>query len=174
MYLQLFLDKLVICIDKNSKNERYGELTWTDCVSIMSDFEFIRRAQKPTSYVDKMKREIAGWVKNEWGLHARVISRSGKKAQDSFENNGWGPNNFYTTLNQRKNYDLTILLYFEVGEIYKILAYPMGLIDEIKWRSKDKGPNLQKVMIFDPRELNGKFVFSTFGEFKDEYLERMA
>lgn len=173
-YLQLFSDKIIIYLDSNGLISRFGELEWSECAQMMCDFEFGKNSKNFSSFVSAKKKEIFSWIKGEWGLDARVISRSGKKVQDSFENNGWGPNNFYIGASGRKKYDLTVLVYFEEGEIYKIFAYATGLMDEIDWFSKDKGPNPQGIMIFDPRSLNDKFVFSGLDDFKENYLERMS
>jgi hypothetical protein len=173
-YLQLFSDKIIIYLDSNGLVSHFGEIKWTECVQMMCDFEFRKNSQKPSSFATAKKKEICNWIKSQWGLDARIISRSGKKAQDSFEDNGWGPNNFYSGVSGRKKYDATVLIYFDEGDIYKIFAYATTLIDEINWFSKDKGPNPQGIMIFNPRNLNNKFIFSSLDDFKENYLDRMS
>ena len=173
-YLQLFSDKVLIYLDKNGSISRFGEISWRECIQMMGEFEFAKQSQKSPSILIAKKKEIFNWIKNQWNLNARVISRSGRKAQDSFENNGWGPNNFHTSPKSKKKYDLTVLLYFEEGDIYKIYAYPAGLMNEIDWFSKNKGPNPQGIIIFDPRNLNKRFIFSSLEDFKKDYLIRMA
>jgi hypothetical protein len=172
-YMQLCMDKVVLLVEEDGL-KILEEIDWQRCSELVSQFHFKRRNQGVDVDAAKLKGEIKEWVYREWGLDARVVSRRGKKAQDSFENNGWGPNNFYTQEKSRQKFNLVLCLYIEQGNVYKLFAYPMDLIDEIAWLPKNKGPNQNRIMIFDPRVLNSRFIFRSVEEFKDEYLERMA
>ena len=173
-YMNLYDDKVCVYVDDNKSISTFAEVSWSQCIDFLPDFFFEKRSELNSNSISQIKKDVKNWVLNEWGLTARVISRAGRKAQDSFEKNGWGPNNFYSNEKQKKLTQLTILIYFDGEDIYKIFAYPVGLSDEIDWFPKDKGPNKQGVMIFDPRDLNEKFKFSSIYEFKNSYPERMA
>lgn len=172
-YIQFCKDKIVLLAEEDGL-KILEEMDWQRCSELVGEFDFKRRNEWVDVDAAKLKGEIKEWLHREWGLDARVVSRTGKKAQDSFESNGWGPNNFYTLGKSREKFNLVALLYIEQGSVYKLFAYPMDLIDEIAWFPKNKGPNQNGIMIFDPRVLNSKFIFRSIEEFKSEYLGRMA
>jgi len=74
----------------------------------------------------------------------------------------------------RDRVDVVVLLYLDGTDVYRVLAYPTGLVDSIDWYPKNKGPNLQGIMIFDPRKLPKEFVFKSIDQFKRQFAKRFA
>jgi hypothetical protein len=172
IYLSFWSDKITFTLDSEGILSYFDELSWDDFSSIYSDFDIPLLNELSKSEINNFKNQIKEWVLNNWKLRVKVISRSGRKAQDNFEKNGWGANNFYTKPSARSKYDLVVLLYFDQKLIYKIHSYPINIIDNIQWYAKDKGPNLEGIMIFDPKVLNKSMVFESLDQFKSEFKFR--
>ena len=125
-----------------------------------------------TEKVKSTLKELICWVKDNWGLRAKIIYRQGRQSQDNMSKSGWGPESFYENPNSISLPDLKILLYFDGPEIYEINAYPISHLSNIRWFDSPKGPNKKGIMTFKPYELDPVYKFDTVKQFKQDFLNR--
>lgn len=171
VYLILYPDNMKLLLEKNDTLTEMDELRWENYESVIANFHVKEREEIKSNEIDKVKKTLKDWIKLNWDLNAKVISRTGRAAQDAFEKNGWGPNNFYTDKAHEK-FKIVVLLYFDKSAIYKIFAYPLTHSHLIDWIPKNKGPNLGGIIIFDPRQLKEIFIFDSIEQLKKEFMSR--
>jgi len=125
--------------------------------------------QKSEDYKLNVKRELSSWIRRNWNKTAKIIQRGDKARNDLMMRRGWGADNFYCS---SENFDIIVLLNFDMGQVYKVYAYPIGQRDEIEWRPKNIGTNVQRITGWNPLEISKKFIFEDLDTFKTEFPNR--
>ena len=115
--------------------------------------------------------EIKSWIEANWSLRAAGIYREGRNTQESMVRgkNPWGPITFHEPPEARRKIDLKALIYFDSGQIYKLIAYPISNRSEIRWV---KGRTNPLSVSFDPLTIDPKFIFSNLLDFKLNFPKR--
>jgi hypothetical protein len=134
----------------------------------------IRLENEKSALTTKIKlqtKELKNWIEREWRLKAAVVYREGRSTQESMTSGKkpWGPVTFYESPDAKRKIDIKVLMYFDQGEVWRVMAYPIKLRDEIIWY---QGRTNSSQFAFDPWSIDGKFIFSTVDELKIDFLDR--
>lgn len=124
-----------------------------------------------TAKIKRQTKELKDWIEREWKVKAAVVYREGRSTQESMTSGKkpWGPVTFYEPPTAKRKIDIKVLMYFDQGEVWRVMAYPIKLRDEIVWY---QGRTNSTQVAFDPRSINPKFVFSSIDEFKFHFIQR--
>ncbi len=124
-----------------------------------------------TAQNQKIKRELKEWIERNWDKKASVIFREGRSTQENMTTGArpWGPVNFHTKLNSRKIIDIKVLIYFDCGVVWRLLAYPINKIDEIVWYPSRLNSDH---ITFDPGVISRQFIFADIEDFRTNFLLR--
>lgn len=124
-----------------------------------------------TAKIKRQTKELKDWIEREWKMKAAVVYREGRSTQESMTSGKkpWGPVTFYEPLTAKRKIDIKVLMYFDQGEVWRVMAYPIKLRDEIVWY---QGRTNSTQVAFDPRSIDRKFVFSGTDEFKSNFIQR--
>lgn len=122
-----------------------------------------------TAKIKQQTEELKSWICHEWKMKAAVVYREGRSTQESMASGKkpWGPVTFYESPNAKRKIDIKVLMYFDQGEVWRVMAYPIKLRDEIAWY---QGRTNSDQVTFNPRTINKKFVFLNVLEFKANAL----
>lgn len=138
--------------------------------------ENLRLENEKSALTTKIKlqtKELKDWIEREWKMKAAVVYREGRSTQESMTSGKrpWGPVTFYEPPNAKRRIDIKVLMYFDQGEVWRVMAYPIRLRDEIVWY---QGRTNSTQIAFDPWSINNKFVFMTVNDFKINFMEKFG
>ncbi|MGV0961969.1 MAG: hypothetical protein ACOYB1_19255, partial [Limnohabitans sp.] len=124
-----------------------------------------------TTKIKLQTKELKNWIEREWKLKAAVVYREGRSTQESMTSGKkpWGPVTFYESPDAKRKIDIKVLMYFDQGEVWRVMAYPIKLRDEIIWY---QGRTNSSQFAFDPWSIDGKFIFGTVDELKIDFVDR--
>lgn len=152
---------------------KIAKLTWAEvcCLWGKDDYRLTSATSEAKVAILQRTRALKDWIRMQWGQKAAVIYRNGRRTQESMEGgvNPWGPVTFYEPLTAKRKIDIKVLMYFEGGDVYKVLAYPIDRRHEINWvvgRAKEDSVS------FDPGLIDEKFKFVSEDDFKINFKIR--
>ena len=178
-YVVFYQDQITFFQEKETKLS----IKWHDCVYIK---ELLNRKLPKNNHLAKcdsrrpnLERSpscniLKNWILDNWNLKAKVNFRSGKATQEQMAKSNWGPVSFYINDKDLKEYDLSVMLFFDGGTdldyVYEVYAYPTVSRNKIKFRSEKMNNGTR--MTFNPRCLPERFKFDSIEMFKKQYLPK--
>jgi len=175
----LLLDDIVTIYQAQYLSEpvHIASISWDDALVIFNTENIKVMAPKNFTaeqlIADSAIDDLADWLAIQFHKKAKFVTRHNKKTQDSMCKSGWGPEAFYHDPKQnRGNFDLVILIFFNGGEVYDIFSYPISEHSKILFTDKKVGLNLSRRKTFSPNLLSSRYKFKSIAQFKKEVGDR--
>lgn len=149
-------------------------IEWNDALADWNDQEKFPLNSEKDDVDAEIKRqtdELKHWISENWQLKAAVVYREGPSTQESMEagNEPWGPNTFHESPKARRKIDVKVLAYFDRTQMYRLMAYPIRLREEVHW-TRDRASKEKRS--FDPKTIDPKFVFENLADFRLNFPKR--
>lgn len=126
-----------------------------------------------TAKIKQQTNDLKKWIEREWQMKAAVVYREGRSTQESMTSGKqpWGPVTFYEPPDAKREIDIKVLMYFDQGVVWRLMAYPIRLRDEIVWY---QGRTNSTQVAFNPHTIDAKFVYEDVDLFKRNFLKNMG